>query len=272
MQMPNERGLARPEAYTHGYQATAKQMADRTAESHAQFFRPHLKPGMKLLDCGCGPGTITAGLARAVDPGQAVGVDIGDSEIGRAKANAAHEGVSNASFRTASAYDLPFSDNSFDAVFSHAMLEHVREPDRAVKEMYRVLKTGGVIGLRGTIVSKHIWHPESAIVAEAYSLWSKVWRRNGGNPDFGVEQADILRRMGFSDLRVSVSFDADLHEGIGTIIAPLILQPNFVKTAEEQGWADERTVRRIHDGLVKWSKDPHALWFIAWSEVVAWKR
>lgn len=270
--MSNEHGVPRPDTYTHGYRATAKQMADRTSESHARFFLHYLTRGMKLLDCGCGPGTITAGLARAVDPGQAVGVDIGDSEIEKAKAHAAHEGVKNASFRTASAYDLPFPDGTFDAVFSHAMLEHVREPDRAVREMHRVLKTGGVIGLRGTIVSKHIWHPGAPVVDEAYALWANVWRHNGGHPEYGLEQPEALRNAGFAEIKVSASFDADLHEGIGTIIAPLILQPNFVKTAGEQGWASERIIRRIHDGLVEWSEGPNRLWFIAWSEAVAWKR
>ena len=47
-----------------------------------------------------------------------------------------------------SVYELDFSDNSFDALFSHNVLEHVAEPSRAVQEMQRVLKPGGVIGLR----------------------------------------------------------------------------------------------------------------------------
>ena len=40
------------------------------------FFSDRLKPGMNVLDCGCGPGTLTLGLAQAVDPGQTTGIDI----------------------------------------------------------------------------------------------------------------------------------------------------------------------------------------------------
>jgi ubiquinone/menaquinone biosynthesis C-methylase UbiE len=48
-------------------------MGQRTAEIHAAFFLPYLESGMKVLDCGCGPGTITNGLARAVSPGETSG-------------------------------------------------------------------------------------------------------------------------------------------------------------------------------------------------------
>jgi ubiquinone/menaquinone biosynthesis C-methylase UbiE len=58
--------------------ATVQHYASRTAVQQAAFFLPHLRlrPGMSLLGCGCGPGTITTGLAQAVAPGQVVGIDI----------------------------------------------------------------------------------------------------------------------------------------------------------------------------------------------------
>ncbi len=65
------------EQYTMGYGPAATAiMARRTAQSHAAFFLQHLKPGMSLLDCGCGPGTITLGFVELVAPGQVVGTEM----------------------------------------------------------------------------------------------------------------------------------------------------------------------------------------------------
>ena len=59
------------EQYPMGYGPAATTiMAQRTAQSHAAFFLPHLTAGMRPLDCGCGPGTITLGLAELVAPGK----------------------------------------------------------------------------------------------------------------------------------------------------------------------------------------------------------
>jgi 2-polyprenyl-3-methyl-5-hydroxy-6-metoxy-1,4-benzoquinol methylase len=63
--------------YTFGYGPTAVQiMTSRSAEDSARFFLPYLRAGMRVLDCGCGPGSITVGLAQAVTPGEVVGIDV----------------------------------------------------------------------------------------------------------------------------------------------------------------------------------------------------
>jgi hypothetical protein len=64
------------EEYTPGQTDTAVRfMADRRAETHAAFFLPYLRPGLSLVDLGCGPGEITIGLAAAVNPGAVLGID-----------------------------------------------------------------------------------------------------------------------------------------------------------------------------------------------------
>ena len=63
--------------------------ARRTAQVNAAFLLPHLKPGMRLLDCGCGPGSITVGLAQAVAPAETVGIDASPDAIEAARAHAA---------------------------------------------------------------------------------------------------------------------------------------------------------------------------------------
>ena len=74
------------ETYTPGYAANAVDfMARRSVETHAQFLLPHLKPSLRLLDIGCGPGTISIGLAKAVAPGEVIAVDSGPSQIEEAR-------------------------------------------------------------------------------------------------------------------------------------------------------------------------------------------
>src|SRR5688572_22159205 len=68
-------------------------LAARTASQQAAFFLPHLRPGMRLLDVGCGPGAITLGLANVVTPGDVVGVDVQASQVERARTLESSQGV-----------------------------------------------------------------------------------------------------------------------------------------------------------------------------------
>src|SRR5687768_3303065 len=91
-------------------------LATRTAARDAAFFTRHLRAGMSVLDVGCGPGTITQGLAALVSPGRVVGIDIQAAPVERARAIAASHAQANLHFEVANLYDLPFADRSFDAV------------------------------------------------------------------------------------------------------------------------------------------------------------
>src|ERR1700746_621859 len=122
------------ETYTPGYsEPTLRLMLERTAAKHAAFFTPFLRRGMRVLDCGCGPGTITIDLAKLVSPGHVLGIDFEPGQL-RFAQHRARERQIEASFCAASAYALPFSDGYFDAVFAHALFEHLREPVRALRE------------------------------------------------------------------------------------------------------------------------------------------
>src|SRR4029077_5283180 len=100
------------------------------------------------LDVGCGPGTITLGLAQLVAPGEVIGIDIQTSLIERAASLEKARGQTNLRFEHADLYALPFADRCFDAAFGNGVLMHLAEPMRALAQLRRVLRPGGVIGVR----------------------------------------------------------------------------------------------------------------------------
>ncbi len=133
-------------SYSPGYSdAVVAFMRRRTAATHAAFFTPLLLAGMKVLDCGCGPGSITLDLARLVNPGQVIGVDQQSQQYGPAIQKAAEDALP-VSFGEADVYKLPFEGETFDAVFAHGLFSHLKEPERALFEIGRVLKRGGLVG------------------------------------------------------------------------------------------------------------------------------
>jgi len=137
--------LVNQERYSHGYDSKyVEYLAGRTSSREAAFLTPYLQPGMSLLDCGCGPGTITIGLAKLVAPGQVVGIDIAENQIALAREVAYAQGVSNVKFEVGNINELPFPDRSFDSVFAHTVLQHLANPVRALKEIHRILKASGL--------------------------------------------------------------------------------------------------------------------------------
>lgn len=82
----------------------------RTAGNQAAFMVPYLNPEMNLLDIGCGPGSITIGLAKLVAPGQVTGLDHDLKHIQTARELASEQRISNVNFINGDARFLPFDN------------------------------------------------------------------------------------------------------------------------------------------------------------------
>jgi ubiquinone/menaquinone biosynthesis C-methylase UbiE len=108
--------------------------------------RHGIEPGMTVLEVGPGNGRYTVETARAVGPlGKVIAVDIEPKMIERVSRRAHEEGVTNLEAKTASVYDLPFPDATFDAVSMIAVISEIPDPQRALGEFYRVLKPAGTL-------------------------------------------------------------------------------------------------------------------------------
>ena len=149
-------------SYTMGYSEDFQKMLRvRSAETHAKHLLQRLKPGHRVLDFGCGPGNISVGLAKAVEPGEFQGIDMEASQIDLARSAASAGGHTNATFHVGSVTALPFEDNYFDVAHCHAVLMHVPDTAAALAEVKRVLKPGGIISSREMIVGSSFLEPST---------------------------------------------------------------------------------------------------------------
>src|SRR5580700_7863777 len=116
-----------PEVYTHGHhESVLRSHKWRTAENSAAYLLPHLAKDAKVLDVGCGPGTITAGLADRVPQGHVTGIDAAREIVEQAREAAG--GRENLDFAAGDVYALDYPDASFDVVHAHQVLQHLSDP------------------------------------------------------------------------------------------------------------------------------------------------
>ncbi len=204
-------------------------MRRRTAASHASFFTPLLAPGMTVLDCGCGPGSITIDLARIVAPGHVIGIDQESAQFEFAIQQAADEKL-NVSFRQASIYDLPFESHSFDAAFAHGLLSHLGEPMRGLAEIRRILKPGAFIGVRDADWGGALSYPSDPIIESGVGYLREMVRTSGGNPEIGRRLGVMLRDAGFAGVRMSASYE---------VYDPAFLIVYFARLAPDHNFPEE---------------------------------
>ena len=198
--MPKETAV-----YTHGHhESVLRSHTWRTAENSAAYLVPHLRPGAQVLDVGCGPGTITADLARLVGPdGRVTGVDAAPGVLDQARAHAAQRGLENVEFTTADVHDLAHPDDSFDVVHAHQVLQHVGDPVIALREMRRVCRPGGIVAARDADYAAMFWYPELPVLDDWSDLYQRVARSGGGEPDAGRRLRYWAQQAGFSDVTSS---------------------------------------------------------------------
>lgn len=262
--------------YTMGYSEEFLRLLDRrSAESHAAHLLPHLKPGLRVLDFGCGPGTITVGLAKSVEPGEVHGIDLEESQIDLARAAAEAGGHDNVTFHVGDVTDLPFEDDSFDAAHCHAVLMHVPDTPAVLSEVKRVLKPGGIISSREMFVSSSFLEPSDEGTDAAWATFGRLLAANGGHPQMGRELKSTLLDAGFSDIQTSASFDffgsaADVAF-FHAFIVDWFYSPRVIGAATKFGLATHEQFDAWRASLDTWRDLPGATGAIAFGEAIARK-
>ncbi len=265
--------MAEHELYAqHGRATFEAELAKRMASQEAAFLLPHLRAGMHVLDSGCGPGSITLGLAAAVTPGKVVGIDVQPSQVEQARALADQRSVTNVRFEVANVYDLPFPDGSFDAAFANSVLEHLREPVRALAELRRVLRPGGIAGIRDLDNGGFLIAPDTPLLQQWFSLRERVRQYNGANFYIGRHHRRLLLEAGFVRAEASASIQSagSLEKTRHFAVFLKAQFPALARTALAEGWIDQATVDAIVAEIDAWAERPDAFQAATRCEAIGW--
>ncbi|HCA85295.1 MAG TPA: SAM-dependent methyltransferase [Streptomyces sp.] len=260
-----DRDRASAAVYTHGHhESVLRSHTWRTAGNSAAYLLDELRPGLTVLDVGCGPGTITADLAELVAPGRVTAVDAAPAILGQARSVTAERGLDTVDFAVADIQALDFPDDSFDVVHAHQVLQHVGDPVTALREMRRVCRPGGTVAARDADYAAMAWYPELPALDDWLALYRRVARAGGGEPDAGRRLSAWARRAGLTGVTPSASVwcyaTPDERAWWSGLWADRTVASAYARRAVDGGHATEAELRRIADGWHEWGASEDG-WF-----------
>jgi SAM-dependent methyltransferase len=224
----------------------------RTASRWAAFLLPHLRPDMRLLDLGCGPGSITRGLGT-----RSIGVDLRPTP------------VDGTPVVGADAAALPFPAAVFDAVYVNALLQHVPDPLAVLQEARRVARPGAVIGVGDADWDAYVLHPADPLLDRGQQIREAL--RERGDVRVGRALRGLLTTAGFERVELTVTGNAvgtaAAVAGMAAFEGAWFESPEVVAHVTALGLSSDVEMAAVAAAWRRWGDDPAAssatLWFTA---------
>jgi SAM-dependent methyltransferase len=247
-----------PEAYIHGHHdSVLRSHRWRTAENSAGYLLARLDPAARVLDVGCGPGTITVGLAARVPGGEVVGIDVAGDVLAAARQEADAAGQRNVRFEAGDVYHLGYADASFDVVHAHQLLQHLADPAAALREMRRVARPGGLVAARDGDYGGMLWYPDDAGLSQWRDLYRRVARASGGEPDAGRRMLAWAHAAGFTDVTATASAwcyaSPEDRAWWGGTWAERVTRSSFADLAVSHGLATAADLSRLSEAWLRFA-------------------
>lgn len=202
----------------------------RSLDNGHESLIPLLKRGMRVLDVGCGSGSITKGIAEYVgSAGIVVGVDASFDLIEQAKMN--YGDHANLSFVNQDLFQFEIGEK-FDLVTSARTLQWLSNPMEALVKMKSLLKPGGRISILDYNHEKVSWSPEAPVSMKYFYSKFLAWRQDAGmNNRIADDLVEMLSSIGFKKVSVTDANELSSAEDVDFIEAAGI----WSKVAETRG-------------------------------------
>jgi ubiquinone/menaquinone biosynthesis C-methylase UbiE len=240
------------------------------SRNSAAYVAPRFVPGARVLDVGCGPGTITVDIANRVAPGHVIGIDASRDVIDQARRDAS--GVDNVEFTTGDVYALDYPDASFDVVHAHQVLQHLPDPVGALSEMRRVCKPDGVVAARDSDYAAFTWYPEEPMLDAWLALYRRIARENAGEPDAARFLLAWAHAAGFSEVDSTASVWCFATPGDrawwGHLWADRMTTSAIAEQADHDGFATRAELDQMAAAWRQWAAHPDAWFAVLNGEIV----
>lgn len=191
--------------YVHGYSEKEKYRLADQANTLAGLLHHDTKypDGSRVLEAGCGIGAQTVLLTRNSPKTQFISIDISQDSIEKAEKAIKAERISNVTFQKADIFNLPFEDGSFDHIFICFVLEHLKDPVKALKSLLEVLKKDGTMTVIEGDHGSFYCHPETKESKAAVKCLIDIQAGLNGNSLIGRELYPLICKAGFKNVSVS---------------------------------------------------------------------
>jgi SAM-dependent methyltransferase len=227
-----------------------------------------IKPGWRVIDCGCGPLGALAVMAEMVGPeGQVVGIDFSEAAVQRARSIVSTLGLDNVEVRVGDLHDVDGQalGGAFDLAFTRLFLMHQRDPARTMERIAALLRPGGWIVAHEALRSPP---PRSSPQLDAlttyWELLYDVVERLAPREGSVEELARRARDLGFEVVETSGFFQVvppalgfDLHASTIAAAKSRVIQSGVASGDEID--ALERALRAAQDGGYDWVTTPFYL-------------
>ena len=175
-----------------------------------------------------------------------------------ARAEVGARGLRNVTFAVGDVQALDLPDDSFDIVHAHQVLQHVRDPVAALREMRRVARR--LVAVRDSDYAAFAWHPQVPELDEWLALYRRVARHNGGEPDAGRRLLAWAHAAGFTDVVATSSTwcfaTPEDRAWWGGMWAERVRESDIARTAVDAGLAGRDDLERMSRGWQRWAADP----------------
>ena len=169
------------------------------------YKRIGLRDGMKLIECGSGPGFLISNIVRDLPLCTATAVEVDPFYIKQLNKSSVINGKKLFEVKHASIYDTELPDNYFDFAIARLVLEHLKEPEKAIAEVSRILKPGGNLVVVSNDFAYHLLtYPSIPELDEMYRAYINSRLSEGGNPLIGRQLPVLLKKGNFESVNIEI--------------------------------------------------------------------